>query len=364
MAWLESRRNKHGWVTWFVFWREGGRGTAKRCLKAGRRRRDADRLAVEIQARVNAGLVGAGVIAKRVVFDDFADKWLTLRLARTTTLRRDASLINTYLRPTFSGRMLHAIAVEDVRTLLAKVARRRSPSTARRLLSVLNQMFADAVRSDYVRQNPVAKLGPRDRPRLRKIQRTIDLQIVYEILEALPDRWSTFVLVAALTGLRWGEIAALEWSDIDLENEKIHVRRAIPAGTHGPQELKSVASWRSVDMLWPVWQSLHEIPHGPRYVFPGARGGSLNHGWFTKHVWLPGTNMLGGHRIRFHDLRHAFASLLLAWGEPILYVSRQLGHSDPSLALATYGHLLEQGRRLDKGEVLHLMFEASHRWPH
>jgi hypothetical protein len=59
---------------------------------------------------------------------------------------------------------LNAIAIEDIRALLARVTRERSPSTSRRLLAVLGKMFADAVKSDYVRQNPVDRLDRRDKP--------------------------------------------------------------------------------------------------------------------------------------------------------------------------------------------------------
>ncbi len=59
-----------------------------------------------------------------------------------------------------------------------------------------------------------------------------------------------------------------------------------------------------------------------------------------------------GLQFRIHDLRHAFASLLLAFGETVLYVSRQLGHSSAKLTLDTYGHLLEEGHRLDREATL------------
>ena len=139
MAWIESRRAKDGTVTWFVYWREAGRKSAKKSVKAGTRRRDAERLAVEIQSRVNAGLVGGGVIAKRATFGEFADKWLAMRIVRPTTLRRDRGLINTYLCPAFTSMLLNAITVEDVRALLAKVTKEQSSSTSRRLLAVLRR---------------------------------------------------------------------------------------------------------------------------------------------------------------------------------------------------------------------------------
>jgi len=195
MAWIEGRRAKNSTMTWFVYWREAGRSSTRRSIKAGTRRRDAERLAVEIQARVNAGLVGGGVVAKRVTFGEYADKWLAVRIARPTTLRRDRGLINTYLCPTFAGTLLNAITIEDVRALLARVTKEQSASTSRRLLAVLGKMFADAVKSDYVRQNPVERLDRRDKPQPRKNMRTVDLDEMLILVKSLPGRWSTLALV-------------------------------------------------------------------------------------------------------------------------------------------------------------------------
>jgi len=212
----------------------------------------------------------------------------------------------------------------------------------------------------------VEKLDRGDKPQARKNARAIDLNELLSVLENLPDRWAAFSLLAVLTRLRWGEIAGLEWSDIDLEAGKIHVRHATPAGTKGAQDPKSLTSQRSVDMLWPVRQALLDLPQRGRLVFPGARGGPLNHGWFNRNIWLPAAGTVrteaqpSSHsRLRFHDLRHGFASLLLAWGEPILYVSQQLGHSSTAFTLSTYAHLIQQGRRLDKEQTLQKLVGAA-----
>jgi integrase len=278
-------------------------------------------------------------------------------MVRRTTLRRDRGLINTYLLPAFANRLLNAIAVEDVQALLARVAKSRSPATARRLLAVLGKMLADAATNDYVRQNPIEKLGRWDRPRSRKKAQLIDLEELMKMLRALPQKWAVFSLVTVLTGLRWGEIVSLEWSEIDFEAGKIYVRRATAAGETASQDPKTLTSYRGVDMLWPVRQILLEIPRAGPLLFPGARGGPLAHGWFHRRIWVPAARACGT-GLKFHDLRHAFASLLLAWGEPILYVSHQLGHSNAAFTLASYAHLISQGRRLDKEETLLKLFDA------
>jgi len=290
-----------------------------------------------------------------------------MRMVRPTTLRRDRGLINTYLLPAFANRVVNAIAVEDVQALLARVAKSRSPATARRLLAVLGKMLADAVKNDYARQNPVERLGRWDRPRSRKKAQRIDLEELVNMLRALPEKWAVFSLVTVLTGLRWGEIVSLEWSEIDFEARRIHVRRATAAGEKASQDPKTLTSYRGVDMLWPVRQVLSELPRGGALLFPGARGGPLAHGWFHRRIWLPAARTCGT-GLKFHDLRHAFASLLLAWGEPILYVSHQLGHSNAAFTLASYAHLISRGRRLDKEETLQTLFDVvdgvrhNYRW--
>lgn len=360
MAWIERRRAQDGTLTWFVFWREAGRGSHKRSLKAGARRRDAERLAIEIQARVNAGLVGGGVVAKRATLAEFTQRWLAARIVRPTTFRRDEGLINKYLIPTFGNQVLNSITAEEIRALLARVTKEQSPSTSRRLLAVLSKMLRDAARSDYVRQNPVDKLDRSDKPQPRKFAKAIDLDELLAVLKALPHRWATFGLVKVLTGLRWGEIASLEWADVDFQADKINVQRATPAGTSGAGDPKSLTSRRSVDMLWPVKQALLDMPQRGRLVFPGVRGGPLSYGWFSRYVWRTAAAEAGS-RLRLHALRHGFASLLLAWEEPILYVSQQLGHSSAGFTLSTYAHLIQQGRKLDKETTLRKLASAAHR---
>ena len=69
---------------------------------------------------------------------------------------------------------------------------------------------------------------------------------------------------------------------------------------------------------------------------------------------------LGPYGLTFHDLRHAFASLLLAFGFMIPYVSQQLGHSSAKITLDTYGHILEEGHRLDREATLQRFGNAFH----
>jgi integrase len=275
-------------------------------VRAGTRKRDAQRLASDIAARVNAGLVASAIIAKRVTFSEFADEWLAMRMVRPTTLRRDRGLINTYLNPSFGRMLLNRITVQDILKLVWRVTQERSSGTSRRLLAVLGRILRDARKRDYIVRNPIENLDRWDKPpRNRRKLHVLNLDQLVRLLRSLPLRWAVLSLVAALTGLRWSEITGLEWSDIDFDEWRVHVRRAMPVGACVPSHPKTFASNRSVDMLWPVRLVLLTAPRCGHLVFPGLHGGLLNHGWFNRRIWRPTTRAVGIH-YRFHDLRHIY----------------------------------------------------------
>ncbi len=110
-------------------------------------------------------------------------------------------------------------------------------------------------------------------------------------------------------------------------------------------------------MLSGVQQVLFDLPQRAKLVFPGARGGYLNYSMFQK-TWRAVIRGLGLSDVRFHSLRHGFGSLMLAWGESLIYVSQQLGHSSTTLTHTTYLHLLKEGRRLDKEVMLAKLIDA------
>jgi len=343
MAWLLSKRG-----VYYVAWRERGSHRIH-YLHVGKQKRSALRAKTIIESKLLEGRVGGGVIPQQIAFGEYAEKWLAMRTVRPNTMMRDRKILKVHLLPTFSKKMLSTITAEHIADLAVRLTREVSPWTSRRALAVLSKMFNDAIRRDYLRENPVDKI---DKPHLPPHEmRLLSVAEYRRVLGALPQRWQPLIFVSLLTGLRWGEVIGLEWSDVDLEAGKLFVRRAIPANIGRVSELKTIGSRRTVDLLPPVRQLFMDLPQRGALIFPAARGGYLNHRWFNQHVWRPTIKSLGLD-CKFHDLRHGFGSLLLAWGEQILYVSGQLGHSSPSLTLNVYSHLMREGRRLDKEATL------------
>jgi integrase len=169
--------------------------------------------------------------------------------------------------------------------------------------------------------------------------------------EAAPA-YAPLFLVLAHMGLRPGEAFALQWSDLDFANRSIRVERA---WSKGRVETPKTGRSRMVDMsehtLWTlrrlrVERQKEKLKHGwrdtPPWVFCTEAGTPLDESRVRKNftATLEKAKLSG---FRVYDLRHTFASLLLAQGAPITYVAAQLGHSKPTTTLQWYAHWIPSG---------------------
>jgi integrase len=166
---------------------------------------------------------------------------------------------------------------------------------------------------------------------------------VRKLVAATDDHYRLLVQTAVFTGMRQGELLGLHWGDIDWSSREIYVRRAFKDGAFAQPKTKT--SQRRV----PVPEFLlHELkawklrcPKGEfDMVFPNGAGNPESHANVLQRGFYPALRRAGLRKIRFHDLRHTFASLLIANGEDVVRVSRQLGHASPHITLHTYSHAL------------------------
>ena len=143
--------------------------------------------------------------------------------------------------------------------------------------------------------------------------------------------------------MRSGEIRGLQWGDIDWSSEQIHIRRSWKEGAfHQP---KTQASIRRIELPGFLLAELREwrlaCPKGEHdLMFPNLVGRPMSNTNLLQRGFYPALRRAGLRKIRFHDLRHTFASLLIANGADIVRVSRLLGHSSPTITLNVYSHML------------------------
>jgi integrase len=168
-------------------------------------------------------------------------------------------------------------------------------------------------------------------------------------------RDSTILTVAVYSGLRRGELFALQWADVDFYNGRVSVRRSVYQGDVTTP--KTEHSMRIVDVpasllaTLAIYRAYFPALNGG-YIFRTTDGAPLDPDNRSKRVLADVVARAGVRPIGLHGLRHTYASLLINQGEHIKYVSRQLGHASIQITADLYGHLFSETsqaamRRLD-----------------
>lgn len=303
----------------------------------------------------------------------FLESWLT-EIARVTVRSRTyvsyRYVVRFHLTPGLGDLPIALLSPADVQAFLnAKAASGLSPRTVGYLRGVLRGALGHAERTDLVPRN-VARLARPPRIPRRRVS-PLSVEQVRAFLAAITgDRLEALYLVALGVGLRQGEILGLRWSDVDLEGGTLTVRHALARieGRLVLVEPKSVSSRRVVPLPAFVHDAL--VAHRDRQVaeplplrpdppapfsdlvFMTTHGTPLDAITITRRFQRILADAGLPHQ-RFHDLRHACATLLLAQGVPARVVMETLGHSEISLTLNTYSHVMpsvgrEAAERMDQ----------------
>lgn len=221
-------------------------------------------------------------------------------------------------------------------------------------------MLGRGVEWGYLAVNPAAGLRrPRDDREASEQMRTLDADAARALLGATDGQFArALVMTAVMTGMRRGELLAVTWGDIDWRRSRLHVRRSI--GLHGQaKQPKTRRSVRAIALTPTLVSELrrHRLASGfsgeDDLLFPSSRGTPLDGRNMVREIFDPAVRRAGLPRMRFHDCRHSFASLLIAQGAHPKYISEQLGHASAQITMDRYAHLFDQsyGDESDKLEA-------------
>lgn len=223
-------------------------------------------------------------------------------------------------------------------------------ATIRKILISLNQIMKYAIRHGYISQNP---LSVAERPRASQVDeggegkkiRVLTPAEIKAFLDAVKDqKYRALFMLAIMSGARQGELLGFKWPDVDWKASQIAVERTFNNGAW--YQPKTKGSRRRIDLgpammrelkLWRVACPPNELD----LIFPNEAGGPINHNNLVSRHFLPALKAAGIEKLRFHDLRHTHASLLIDQGENIKYIQAQLGHSTPTVTLNVYAHLMK-----------------------
>jgi integrase len=350
---------------WFVFVNYHGQRKAK-CV--GSSRDVAESVRRQLEARLALGDLGVFTEAEsqKLTFNAYADRWLkdyAHMECKTSTADGYEGVLRQYLRPRFGTRQLDEVKRDDIKNLIKDlIAADLSRNTIRNALCVIRGMFNHAIEAGALDSNPAARLGRFTRTaRVAETKGSaLTAKEAQQFLEAAGIvclDYHPLFLTALRTGLRRGELVALQWGDIqfgrddDDPNRFIVVQHNYVRREHTTTKSKKS---RRVDISRDLRKSLLELRDkrlleaflkdkqdiSDDLVFPSPEGSILDpdnlyHRYFRKVLAKAGLR-----KIRLHDLRHTFGSLLIQNGASIVYVKEQMGHSSIQVTVDIYGHLI------------------------
>jgi integrase len=214
------------------------------------------------------------------------------------------------------------------------------------IIVTFNQVMNYATRHRYIDHNPVRDAErPRDQGNETKSEiRILKPREINAFLSAEKDpEYRTLFMLTIMSGARQGELLGLKWPDVDWANNQVHIQRTYNEGAwYNPKSAKSI---RKIDLGLTMMTELKKWklacpPNDLDLVFPNEAGNPINHSNMLSRHFFPAMKEAGVGKIRFHDLRHTYASLLLEQGENIKYIQTQLGHASPVVTLNVYAHLM------------------------
>lgn len=318
----------------------------KERIKRHRTRAEADRWLATVKTDLQRGEYVEPRLARKL-FSEWADLWLstTVHLKLKTQVDYEAALRNHVL-PVFEKRSVASIQQVDVRRFIAAMTDAGAgPGTVGAARKVLRLVLNTAAGSGAIRANPCDGVRVAHSPKEPMLFLTAEE--VERLASTITAPYGTLVRFAAYSGLRAGEIGALRVGRVDLLKGRVRVEEAVSeVQGHGLVFGKpKTYQRRSVPLLPSIRDELGALLGGrdigpDTLVFAAPHGGPLRHKNFYRRFFKPAAAAAGlPQGLRFHDLRHTCASLLIALSAHPKAIQERLGHSTINVTLDRYGHL-------------------------
>ena len=302
--------------------------------------RDAKRYAAQVETDLARGDY-VDPKAGDVTFRDFFDDWKGRQVWEQTTL---SGVEYTVASLSFADVSLNKIRRSHIESWIKESQKHHSAGTIRTRFGHVRTILRGAMNDGLLVKEPTKGVRL---PRVERQSSTMRIPTTDEVgqlLESAEYWFSPFIALCAFAGLRRGEACAIQLGDIDFLGRSIRVDRQIPESDSFVVRPPKQGSHRVVyipdDLL--VMLSEHVKNVGTvgeeRWLFPSGRGGPL----LPKQAdyrWKKSRNTAGLPNAKLHDLRHFYASGLIAAGCDVVTVQRAMGHSSASMTLNTYSHL-------------------------
>ena len=305
-----------------------------------------------------------GDLSSNMLFADYLLEWLEIAKGRlaVATYSSYAAMIKKPVGPYFRQRnlTLRELEARHLQMFYSEMIRKVKPNTVIHYHAIIHSALKYAVKTDMLVQNVADKV---DRPKKNSFQPVFlsaeEMQKMFEALRG--TKLELPVLVAAFYGFRRGEVLGLKWDAIDFERGTISVIRTVTTITVDgkqteieQQSAKTKSSLRTLPLIGSFREYFMQVKEAQElnkqicgncynheydgFVFVDELGERMRANYLTS-AFPKFLESYGLRRMRFHDLRHSCASLLLANGVPLKHIQEWLGHSDFTTTANIYAHL-------------------------
>ena len=326
---------------------EGGFTSERDALKVARQREEEARRGEWVDPR-NA----------RMTFTRFVDNnyWPTTANLEVSTRAAYKAIIDKHFTPAFGALAMQRITPGVVQAWVNGPATTLAPRSVVKYHALLHKIFKRAVIERVVPYNPCSHT---ELPKVIRKRRRIVTPDEFEVLiKSLDERYRTLALLGIESGMRWGELVALRPVDLDFNRHTVLVRRTLvevskknsPTGQRiFAKDYPKNDEDREVQIEASTCALIkrHMMERGVRaddLLFTSTRGTPISRNNFRTKTWVPALEKAElGHHVRFHDLRAAHASWLLAGGADLQVVKERLGHSQITTTQQYLGTLPDAG---------------------
>jgi integrase len=325
--------------------------------------RDADAALADVKDRQRKG---ERVAPPNATLGDVADTWIAAQTnLRPNTVKIYTWAIEKHIKPRLGDRRIATVTTDDVSDLIAKLqAAGLKPWSIRAVMTPLSRILGHSTRRGTIGSNPVKRLERGERPSPKKTEmRILNRDEIGRLLaSADATLYKPLFSTAVFSGLRVGELLGLTWGDVDFDAGLLHVRKQLDDDTRTRVELKTEHAVRDVMLIPALGRTLREHRLASPFssdvdlVFCSPVGKGLDRHNVSRRGLAAAVKKATlaeptRAKITMHQLRHCFASLLVAQGLNVVFVSRQLGHASPAITLNVYAHLFDQAEHATKASA-------------
>ncbi|WP_261303973.1 tyrosine-type recombinase/integrase [Paenibacillus andongensis] len=370
MASLE-KRGKNSWRLTVSI----GRDATGKYIRHGktvhcRTKKEAELELSKFEIEVHAG---AYIAPEKLTLHAFVDEWrdkYALQELEIKTFSIYIRILNKRILPAIGHLRLDQVKPLHIASLISELGKeghrqdgkdgKLSSGTIQYVYRVLKNVFSRAVEWRVIKSNPVADVkSPKVVYKESQVYDEDEIQLLFEALEKEAYHWRMMITLALTTGLRRGELVGLEWKNVDLEQGTIYVKQSISDFINGNpviKEPKTKKSTRKINLSDAVWEELREYHDYCKQLWVELEKTRDNDHFFvffnqygrafypeSPYLWFRGFLKKQNLKyIKFHDLRHTSATLLINQGVHAKIISERLGHANITTTMNIYGHVLSK----------------------